>query len=236
MNIKDIWNKIVKNKAAKKAAKKDTSTNGGIVIETPRLILREHTLEDADRIEEITNSEGFFYYCFDGTREKVDEFIREAIRTQTPDPVTGRRPNHMLAIILKETGEVIGHTCMEAVNYVKGADYEVNFFVDPQFQNKGYGIEAILNLTDWGYKEYGLPSMTVTVDPNNGPSRHLIIKEGYEKVDDITMKTVNGTEPRELYIQTREKFYEQRAKDKRPILMSPPVAPAPAPTTPAPKP
>ena len=191
-----------------------------ITIETPRLILREHTLADVDRVHEITSAPGFFYFCFDGSRTKAEEFIQEALRTQTPDPATGRRENHMLAILLKDTGEMVGHTCMERVHYVNGADYEVNFFVDPKYQNKGYGIEGILNLTDWGYKTYNLPSMTVTVDPANGPSRHLIVKEGYRKVGDITMNTTRGVEPRELFIMTQAEFYEARKRDTRPILLS----------------
>jgi ribosomal-protein-alanine N-acetyltransferase len=204
-----------------------------ILIETPRLILREHAPADVDRIHEITSSPGFFYFCFDGSRTKAEEFVNEAIRTQTPDPVEGRRINHMLAIILKNTGEFVGHTCMERVHYVNGADYEVNFFVDPKYQNKGYGIEAILNLTDYGYQAYNLPSMTVTVDPRNGPSRHLIIKEGYNKVGDITMNTTRGVEPRELYIMTQAEFYQSRARDTRPILLSQVGRiPAPAPKAP----
>ena len=197
-----------------------SGTNQPIYIETPRLELREHSKADVDRIHEITSAPGFFYFCFDGSRAKAEAFIDEAIRTQTPDPAEGRRANHMLGIYLKGTNELVGHTCMERVHYVNGADYEVNFFVDPKYQNKGYGIEAILNLTDWGYKVYNLPSMTVTVDPSNGPSRHLIVKEGYRKVGDITMTTTRGVEPRELFIMTQAEFYQSRARDTRPILLS----------------
>lgn len=210
-----------------------TNTDRLLNIETPRLILREHEASDLDTIYKISQTDGFDYFCFDGTKEKAEDFIKEAKRTQKLDPKTGKRPNHMLAIVIKDTGELIGHTCMEAVNYVNGADYEVNFFVDPKYQNKGYGLEAILNLTDYAFQEYKLPIITVTVHPDNGPSRHLIVKEGYKKVDDITMETANGPEPRELFILERDTFYERRQQDKRPILLSqidkatPPKAPQP---------
>lgn len=215
MNIRSLLAHFFGSADSEKANEKHL-----ITLETPRLILREHKLEDVDRIYEISKSKGFDYYCFDGTRKKAEEFIAEAIRTQKPDPSTGRRPNHMLAITIKDTGELIGHTCLESVNYIKGADYEVNFFVDPKYQNKGYGLEAIANMSDYGYKTYNLPTMTVTVHPNNGPSRYLIVKDGYKKVDDLTMKTATGTEPRELFVQKRATFYEKRSKDKYPLLMS----------------
>lgn len=198
--------------------------NGGqshlITLETPRLMLREHQPSDVDRIHEITRAPDFVYFCFDGSRQKAEDFIKEAVRTQTPDPKTGMRENHMLAILLKDTGELIGHTCMERVHYINGADYEVNFFVDQRYQNKGYGLEAILNLTDYGFQKFNLPMISVTVHPNNGPSRHLIVKEGYQKVADITMNTVNGPEPRELFVLQQQQFYAMRQLDKRPILMS----------------
>jgi RimJ/RimL family protein N-acetyltransferase len=208
-SIFSAWAKGKKAKAPK-----------AMTIETPRLILREHRKEDIDAIYQISKTKDFKYFCFDGTRQKAVDFIDEALRTQKIDPKTGLRPNHMLAIVTKDTGEVIGHTCMEAVDYLKGADFEVNFFVDPKYQNKGYGLEAILNLTDYGFQKYNLPTLTVTVHPNNGPSRHLIVKEGYQKVDDIIMDTVDGPEPRELFVLQRDTFYNQRKLDKRPILLS----------------
>ncbi len=213
--IKDLYNKFFKSADPKEALNAHL-----ITMETPRLILREHKPEDITRIHEISQCEGFDYYCLDGTREKAEEFIKEAKRTQKPDPKEGRRQNHMLAITMKDTGEVIGHTCLERVHYVDGADYEVNFFVDPACQNKGYGLEAILNLTHYAFETYDLKTITVTTRPDNKPSQHLIEKEGYTKIASITMDTVNGPEPRELFILQKATFYEKRAQDKRPILLS----------------
>ena len=197
-----------------------------ITMETPRLMLREHVMADAVRMNEIAQTPGFVYYCLDGTMQKAEDFIREAIRTQTPDPATGRRENHMLAIVMKDTGEVIGHTCLEKVPYVEEAPYEVNFFIDPKYQSKGYGLEAILNLMHYGFQQYGLKAMMATTHPNNGPSRHLIVKEGYIQIANIDMDTVNGKEPRHLFILARETFYDKRSKDTRPILLNNPMQPA----------
>lgn len=198
-----------------------------ITMETPRLILREHEMGDVTRMHEIAQTPGFVYYCLDGTKQKAEDFIKEAIRTQTPDPATGRRENHMLAIVLKDTGEVIGHCCLEKVPYVEEAPYEVNFFVDPIYQNKGYGIEAILNIMHYGFQKYDLKALMATTHPNNGPSRHMIVREGYIHIANIDMDTVNGKEPRHLFIMARETFYDRRTKDKRPILLQKPDASAP---------
>lgn len=205
-----------------------------ITMETPRLLLREHVMADAGRIRDISKTPGFIYYCLDGTMKKARDFIHEATRTQKPDPATGRRENHMLAIVLKDTGEVIGHTCLETVPYVEEAPYEVNFFIDPQYQSKGYGLEAILNLMHYGFQHYGLKAMMATTHPDNGPSRHLIVKEGYIQINTIEMDTVNGKEPRHLFILARETFYDRRSKDKRPILLNNPAQPSSPASAPAP--
>lgn len=216
-----------------KSAKPDSANL--ITMETPRLILREHTTADVQRMHEIAQTPGFVYYCLDGTQQKAEDFIQEAIRTQTPDATTGRRENHMLAIVMKDTGEVIGHTCLETVPYVEEAPYEVNFFVDPIYQSKGYGLEAILNIMHYGFQKYDLKALMATTHPNNGPSRHLIIKEGYIQIANIDMDTVNGKEPRHLFILARETFYDKRSNDKRPILLPEPFAvTSAAPPTPAP--
>ncbi len=205
-----------------------------VQIETPRLILREHTAADADGIHAMTNKPGFFYYCFDGTREKVDAFLAEADRTKKPNPETGLRDNHMLAITLKDTGEMIGHVCLQRVEYVDGLNFEVNFFVDPAYQSKGYGQEAIINMMHYGFQELGLYAYTVTIHPNNGPSQKVAKISGYQKIADISIDTVRGREPRDLFILTKQMFYEMRKNDKRPLLLDWPPADASQALPPAP--
>lgn len=194
-------------------------------IETPRLILREHTPADIDRIHEI--SQQITYYCFDGSREKAEDFLQEAERTKTPNPQTGLRDNHMLAIVEKSTGALVGHICLERVNYFKGLDYEVNFFMDPACQNKGYGREAAVNIMNYGFTTLGLYAYSVTIHPNNGPSHHVADTEGYQKISDIRMDTIHGEEPRDLLILTRDVFFEKRKHDKRPYILPPGDASAP---------
>lgn len=190
-----------------------------IEIETPRLILREMQESDIDRIHEMTTKPGFFYYCFDGSRKAVEDFISEAKRTQIADPATGMRENHMLSVVEKDTGNMVGHVCLQRVNYVPGHNYEVNFFTDPSYQNKGYGREAIVNLMHFGFKELGLYAYTVTIHPENGPSQHVAYKEGYRKIADVSLDTVKGKQPRDLFILTKDKFYELHKLDDHPMFL-----------------
>jgi hypothetical protein len=60
-------------------------------IETPRLILRETQASDLDAFRDITTRPGFYYYCFDGSDNKLHDFINESIKTQSPRQTSGLR-------------------------------------------------------------------------------------------------------------------------------------------------
>lgn len=194
-----------------------------VLLETPRLFVRELELTDADRIHEITSAPGFKYYCFDGTREKVDAFLQDAFDTRKPD-ADGRRPEYLMGVVTKDTNEFVGHVSLQRVNYVPGYEYDVNFFIDQTVQNKGYGREAIVNLMRYAIEELGLPGFTVTIHPKNGPSLNVAESEGYQRIGETKIKTVAGEEPRVILRLTKEEFYEQRKKDKKPIFLVPPAA------------
>lgn len=197
-----------------------------IKIETPRLVLREFEPEDIDRIHEISSMPGFFYYCFDGTREKSAEFVQSAIDSQKPDMKTGKRENVLLAVALKDTGHLVGHVSIEAVDHRPGVDdYEINFFTDPAVQKKGYGREAAVNMMRYGFEDMGLDDYIVTIHPKNAPSQRVAITEGYVKVGETKIMTSKGEQPRDMLVLTKEAFYNQRARDKRPMFEPAPSGP-----------
>jgi len=189
-----------------------------VTLETPRLVLRELEPTDAKRLLEITSTPGFKYYCLDGTKEKVDDFLKESVRTRAM-AADGNREEVMLAITLKDTGELIGHVSLQRTSYLPGYPFDANFFVDPAYQSKGYGREAIINMKKYGYDEMGLAGYNITVHPDNKNSLAVFQSEGYKVVGTIKMKTAFGEEPRVLLVQSKDEFYAQRKLDKRPLLL-----------------
>lgn len=190
-----------------------------VTIETPRLMLREFTAGDVDRIHDISRTPGFVYYCFDGTREKAEAFLRRAVDTQKPDIKTGKRSDVMLAICAKDTGDLVGHVSIESIFYNGMRHHEINFFVDPACQNKGYGREAAISMMRYGFEDMGIPHYTVTTHPDNHASKHVILTEGYKEIGKIDLQTARGLEPRIMFELTKEDFYKMREKDKRPMLL-----------------
>ena len=190
----------------------------GVRYETPRLVLREIKADDVQRVHEISNAPGFFYYCFDGSLEKAQAFVDKAIQTQTPDPKTGYRSDVMLAVCEAGSDVMIGHVSLEAVDYVEGIGYEPNFFMDPNHQSTGYGREAVTNLMHHGFALLNVDQYTATAHPDNVRSQNVIKTLGFRKVADITMDTTKGPEPRELYTLTQDDFYVSVAAYGKPVL------------------
>ena len=189
-----------------------------VTIETPHLILRELELSDFQRLLEITTKPGFKYYGFDGSPEKVTDFLQFAIKSRAPAH-DGKREEFLFEVVLKETGELIGHVGLHRANYVKGYNFETGYFIDPNHQNKGYGREALVNIKKFGYEELKHPGYTTTTHPDNKISLHILLSENYTKIDDITIDTASGTEPRILLRQDKKDFYARRLLDKQPLIL-----------------
>ena len=158
---------------------------GDIRIETPRLILREIELSDRKKLLEITNTPGFSHYCFDGTEEKVDDFLTKCLINRKLSPKASKRDYIMLAITDKATGEFMGCASMERKTFVPGANYEVNFFVDVRKQSKGYGREAIVNLMDYAFVNMRQKAINVTIEPDNKNSLATVLTQGYKDTGEV---------------------------------------------------
>lgn len=209
-----------------------------IRIETPRLILREIELGDRKKLLEITNVPGFSHYCFDGSEEKVDDFLTKCLTNRKPNPKTSKRDYIMLAITDRVTGEFLGCTSLEQKTFIKGCDYEINFFVDVRKQSKGYGREGLMNLTDYAFDKMKQKALNVTIEPDNKNSLAVAYTQGYKAAGSVDIDTpCFGTRKytvlrldRKTYIESR-KAYEKLflpkalpAPKKKPTLPPPPKA------------
>lgn len=189
-------------------------------IETPRLILRETTQADTDAFRDITSCPGFYYYCFDGSEEKLKAFIDTSVDSQTPDPVTGLRSMFMLAVVLKDTNEVIGHASLLRISEytlpVSDVDYEAAYFIDNRHAGKAYGQEALLNTMHYGFAKLGLPGLGSMQELDNAQAIKLARDVlGFKKVGEGIGQTVKGPKQHQICLVTPQDFYTLRKTDKR---------------------
>jgi len=217
--MKDFIKKIktVFNSFASASRKKIDLQN--VQIETPRLFIREFCAQDLGRLVEMTSKPKFKYYCFDGSEDKVRAFLQKSLETQKEKNANGKRDNYLLAVVEKESGILIGHVSIERVNLLPGFTHEINFFVDPAYQSKGYGREAAVNIQFFGIEALGMAGYSVTIHPHNVPSLRVATKEGYIVSALTTLKTENGEEPRLVLALDKAEIYKRHANDNPPMIL-----------------
>lgn len=84
-------------------------------------------------------------------------------------------------ITLKQTGEQIGLISFHAPPDDRGM-IEVGFGIDVEYQNQGYGTEALAAMFDFAAREPEVKVLRYTVSASNIPSMIVIAKFGFRHV------------------------------------------------------
>jgi RimJ/RimL family protein N-acetyltransferase len=149
-------------------------------IETERLILRKFKESDVDNFFNyrtnpqvvLYQSEGWVNYKY----EQAVEFVKKQMNSEP-----GIRDTwFQIAVELKDTGIIIGdlaiHTLAEDINQV-----EIGFSLNPIYQNKGFGIEAVKCLLGYIFNVLNMHRVIAITDVRNKPSIKLLEKVGMRK-------------------------------------------------------
>lgn len=139
------------------------------MINTERLLIRPFSISDAeDAFEWRSDPEvnRFMPYPCD---ENVEE-LRQRIEEWIAD-------NDKYAIVLKETGKVIGDISVEWCE--KDKAYEIGYNINRSFWRRGYATEALRGVLDWAYKELGARDFTAFYAKDNGASGRVLEKCGF---------------------------------------------------------
>lgn len=143
-------------------------------IETERLILRAFEDDDVDDVVFFADPE-------------VMRFIprgawkREEVESIFPRMVARRREEWqnigygMWAVVLKETGAVIGHCGLQRLE--DSDEIEVYYLLDKPYWNRGIATEATLAALRFA-DELGLKNIVAVAMPENGASQRVMEKSG----------------------------------------------------------
>ncbi|WP_443937625.1 GNAT family N-acetyltransferase [Pedobacter sp. MW01-1-1] len=148
------------------------------VLETERLLLREHTLQDAEALFALrTNPEVMQYIDRERPNDIFD--IKQFITRFNE----GFRESENLAWVmsLKEEPQKmigsIGFWRLDLANYRA----EVGYQLHPDYWRKGYISEALKATIQFGFESMKLHSIQANINPNNDASRHVLLKHHFIK-------------------------------------------------------
>lgn len=142
-------------------------------LETTRLLLREMTRQDAPAMLAVWgDAEAMRWYPRALTREEVDVWIERQIERY-------RSGTGLLAMALKETGEVIGD-CGPVWHEPDGPpEIEIGYHVRRDCWNRGYATEAALAVRGYAFATLGCDHVISLIRPENLPSRRVAEKNGF---------------------------------------------------------
>ncbi|MGC2617460.1 MAG: GNAT family N-acetyltransferase [Acidobacteriaceae bacterium] len=141
-------------------------------LETPRLILRELTPDDAPALHAVLgDAETMRWYPRALTLAEVSEWICRQIDRYPSG--TG-----LLGLVLQEFGTLIGD-CGPVWQSVDGPpELEIGYHVHRDWQNRGLATEAARAVRDYAFANIDCDHVISLIRPGNLPSRRVAEKNG----------------------------------------------------------
>lgn len=152
------------------------------ILTTPRCIIRETTVEDADSFYSIYSEPSITYYMDGLYEDRADEaaYIQDYIKN-----VYGFYGYGMWTVLEKTEGEVIGRA---GISWREGFDIpELGFVIAVPYQHRGYAYEVCHAILEYSKNELGFTCIQALVMNENKISQALCEKLGFKYVKNITV-------------------------------------------------
>ncbi|WP_295070153.1 GNAT family N-acetyltransferase [Ruminococcus sp.] len=148
-----------------------------MIIETERLKLREYTFDDFDPLYEIlSDEETMKHYPKPFDEEKVRWWIQWNIENYA------KYGFGLWAVVLKETGEMIGDCGITIQNIDGELLPEIGYHIHKKYWRKGLGSEAARAVRDWAFENTKYDCLYSYMKYTNIASYSTAIANGMKKV------------------------------------------------------
>src|SRR5690554_4650465 len=147
------------------------------ILETERLLLREITQEDAEGIFACFSNDNVTRYYGQDTLENIEQaekFVDFFSKNYT------EKKGIRWGIEIKGTKGIIGTIGFNAWS-VKHKRAEIGYEIHPEQWRKGYTLEAVSKVIQYGFGELGLTRIGAVVFIDNEASNNLLFKVGFQK-------------------------------------------------------
>jgi len=150
------------------------------ILETPRLVLREFTLADADSLAQVlSDAETMRFYPAALDRAGVEGWIVRNMHRYAQDGFG------LWAAVLKSSGEVIGD-CGLTVQKVDGSDeVEIGYHTRRDLWGQGLATEGARACRDFGFVRLPVERLTSIIRPENHASRRVAEKNGMMVIKEV---------------------------------------------------
>lgn len=168
------------------------------ILQTPRLYLREMTQSDYPALCKMLKDSDVMY-AYEGafTDLEVQAWLDNQQKRYT-DCGYG-----LWAVILKETGEMIGQCGLTKQNVNEKELLEVGYLFQKAYWHNGYATEAAVGCKEYAFARLKAKSVYSIVRDTNEPSQKVALRNGMTKTGAF-MKTYKGIDmPHYIYEESR---------------------------------
>ncbi len=143
------------------------------ILETPRLILREFSLDDVDALSRVlSDPEAMRFYPAPLDSAGVEQWIARNLRRYA---ING---HGLWAMVLKASGELTGD-CGLTIQEVDGAnEVEIGYHVRRDLWGQGLATEAARACRNYGFARLSADRLISLIRPENLASRRVAEKNG----------------------------------------------------------
>src|SRR5262245_42713492 len=146
-------------------------------VDTARLLLRPFVLADVAKVYAMSQEDGIRRWIPDqvyADAAHAEQVVRALMAFTDQAPVPAERP-YVLAVVLAETDELIGHV---GLSPSRGA-VEIGYAIEARMHGRGLATEAIAAMSAWALDELLLPQVIGVVGAENVASRRVLEKAGF---------------------------------------------------------
>lgn len=146
-----------------------------IMIETPRLLLRQMTTDDVPGLLKVFgDAETMRYYPATFDEGRMLAWVEWNMRSYQ------EHGHGLWAMTLRDTGEVIGD-CGLVNQQIQGSpEVEAGYHVRRDLWGQGLATEAVQGCLAYGFTQLGRQRLVSLIHPQNAPSRRVAEKSGMD--------------------------------------------------------
>lgn len=148
-----------------------------MILETERLIVREMTKEDFPALTDMLYDERVMYaYAHTFSEDEAQAWLYNQLRRYKEDGFG------LWAVILKETGKIIGQCGITKQRIPEKEVLEVGYLFSADYWHKGFATEAAIACKNYAFENLGANEVYSIIRDNNYASQNVAKRNGMKEV------------------------------------------------------
>ena len=152
------------------------------IIETPRLILRQFTLDDVEVLAAIHSDPIVMEFyprtrTYEETKQQVERIIDE----------DRQRGWGLWATVCKANHKFIGRCGLKSWLVAGCPEIEIGYLLAKEYWRRGLATEAARAIRDYGFEKIGCDRLISLIDHGNIASQKVALKTGLTYEQDVQM-------------------------------------------------